>query len=382
MKRIAAIFLALAASASVAAQQSAFDDRLEAVRAEAQAAQEAAAALQRDAAASRNEAERLGLEAQARAEQIAAAEARLSETLIELQSLRSARAQIEERLTAERRPLAFLTAGLATLSRQPPLASIADARSTDELVRLQLLIGASIPAIEQRTAALETDLADLTRLDEAARLAQVELEDRREALAIERERFAEAEARQRASLAAIEAAAFDADRRGIAVREDLAELEDESTRRAKAEAEARALATYPAPPIAARKGGAVDELPPFSYRLPADARVVAGFGSISEDGIRARGLTLATRRGTAVVAPADGRIGYVGPFRGRDGVMVIDHGGGWLSLLTGVRSRLAEGDTVEQGATLGRTIGPLGVELWQEGRPRSPALIAGSSDSL
>lgn len=382
MRPLLAIGLVLSAGASVAAQQSPVDARLETVRAEAEAARAAAAALERDAASTRNEAERLGLEAQARAEQIAAAEARLSETMIELQALRDARADIEARLTAERRPLAFLTAGLATLSRQPPLASVADAQSTGELVRLHLLIDASLPEIERRTAALETDLAELSSLDGAAREARAELEERRTALARERERFAEAEARQRAALTAIEAAAFDADRRGVAVLEELADLGDEATRRAKAQAEARALAAYPAPPVMTRTGGTPAGLPPFAYRLPAQATVIAGLGSISIDGIRSRGLTLSTRRGTRLVAPAAGRIGYAGPLRARDGVVVIDHGDGWLSLITGVSTRLSVGDTVAPGDPLGAALGPVEVELWHEGRPRSPALIAGSSRAL
>ena len=380
MRGLAVMTLVLAAAAS--AQQATPDERLAAIRAEAQAAEDAAAALERDAANTRNEAERLGLEAQARAEQIAAAEARLSETLLELDRLTEAREQIEAKLDAERRPLAFLTAGLATLSRQPPIASIADAKSTDELVRLQLLIGSSIPAIEARTAGLEADLNELAGLDEAARSATAELADRRRALDRERERFAEAEARQRAALTAIEAAAFDASRRGIAVREELAELGDETERRAKATAEARALASYPVPPIDARKGGIVANPPPFAYRLPASATATSGLGSVSEDGIRARGLTLATRRGNGIVAPASGRIGFAGPLRGRDGVVVIDHGDGWLSLLTGVSTTLNVGDRIEAGQRLGTALGPIGVELWDNGRPRSPALIAGSSAAL
>lgn len=382
MRRLAALALALCATASVAAQQAPIDERLATVRAEAEAARKAAEALERDARATRNEAERLGLEAQARAEQIAASEASLSETLIELEALKQARTEIEAKLAAERRPLAFLTAGLATLSRQPPLASIADAGSTDELVRLHLLIDASLPAIERRTASLERDLNELASLDAAARDAQSELEERRIALAGERRRYVEAEARQRAALAAIESAAFSANRRGVAVLEELAELGDEATRRQKADAEARALAAYPAPPLAARKGGLAPDRPTFAYRLPAEANVSEGLGSISIDGIRSRGLTLATRRGTTLVAPASGRVGFAGPLRGRDGVVVIDHGDGWLSLLTGVSTRLSVGDRIALGDRIGTALGPVGVELWHDGRPRSPALIAGSSRAL
>ena len=382
MTRALAMLLAMAATASATAQQSPFDARLERVRAEAEASAKAAAALDAEATRARDEATRLSLEIRARAEAIAAAEARLSETSIELESLTAARAQIEQRLASERRPLAHLIAGLATLSRQPPLATLADASSTAELVRLQLLIGASIPAIEQRTAALEADLDDLASLDRQTRASLAELEERRETLASDRERFAEAEARQRAAVTALETAAFSATGRRMAVREELAEIEDEATSRRKALDEAEAMATYPSPPLDARRGATPDTRPDFAYRLPSDAPVTAGLGSVTADGIRARGLTQATTRGMRIVVPADGTVRFASALRERDHVLVIDHGDGWLSLLTGVASNVAVGDPVRRGAPLGRATGPIGVELWVTGRPVSPALIAGSSDAL
>lgn len=383
MIRAGAIVLLLAATASAAAQQTeAPEARLERARAEAAAAEKSAAALDAAAGKARGEAERLALETRARAEALAAAEARLSESAIELEGLANQRQAIETRLAEERRPLAHLIAGLATLSRQPPLASLADASSTTELVRLQMLIDASVPAIERRTAALEGDLAELAALSERTRTSAAELDARRTTLAAERTKFAEAEARQRAAVTAIEAAAFGAARRGTAIREELAEIEDEATRTAKAAAEATALARYPAPPIEARRGRPVDGLPPFAYQLPSTAAVTSGLGSVSADGIRARGLTLAQRRGTALRAPADGVVRYAGALRTRDNVLAIDHGDGWISLLTGVASNLKPGDRVTRGTLIGRARGEVGVELWQDGRPRSPALIAGSSDGL
>jgi septal ring factor EnvC (AmiA/AmiB activator) len=83
-----------------------------------------------------------------------------------------------------------------------------------------------------------------------------------------------------------------------------------------------------------------------------------------------------------VTAPADGVIKFAGPFRDFDGVVIIDHGGGWLSLLVNVASELHPGDRVTLGQEIGRALGPLQVELSQNGRRISPALIAGSSQNL
>jgi len=110
--------------------------------------------------------------------------------------------------------------------------------------------------------------------------------------------------------------------------------------------------------------------------------VIEGVGSVSESGVRSRGLTLRTPRGAQVSTPAAGIVRFSGPFRDFDGVMIIDHGRGWMSLLLNVSSALKAGDRVSVGQPLGRALGPLGVELSQNGRRMSPALIAGSSQSL
>jgi hypothetical protein len=53
-----------------------------------------------------------------------------------------------------------------------------------------------------------------------------------------------------------------------------------------------------------------------------------------------------------------------------------------MTLLLNVASPLKPGDKVRLGDAVGRTLGALGVELSQNGRRFSPALIAGSSASL
>jgi septal ring factor EnvC (AmiA/AmiB activator) len=73
---------------------------------------------------------------------------------------------------------------------------------------------------------------------------------------------------------------------------------------------------------------------------------------------------------------------FAGPFRDYDGVVIIDHGGGWISMIVNVASSLHSGDRVALGQEIGRALGALQVELSQNGRRISPALIAGSSQNL
>jgi murein DD-endopeptidase MepM/ murein hydrolase activator NlpD len=91
---------------------------------------------------------------------------------------------------------------------------------------------------------------------------------------------------------------------------------------------------------------------------------------------------MATSRGAPVVAPGAGIVRFAGPYRSENGIVIIDHGGGWMSLLVNVASELKRGQRVRVGEPLGRALGPIGVELSQNGRRFSPALIAGSSRTL
>jgi hypothetical protein len=63
-------------------------------------------------------------------------------------------------------------------------------------------------------------------------------------------------------------------------------------------------------------------------------------------------------------------------------VIIIDHGGGWKSVLVNAGSRLSKGATIEAGEALGIALGPVEIQLQHDGRTVSPALIAGSSALL
>jgi septal ring factor EnvC (AmiA/AmiB activator) len=110
--------------------------------------------------------------------------------------------------------------------------------------------------------------------------------------------------------------------------------------------------------------------------------VTGGLGEVSDSGIRARGITLGTPRGSAVGVPASGTILFSGPFRDFDGVVIIDHGGGWKTVLVNAGSKLPRGSKVEIGDPLGIALGPVEVQLQHGGQAVSPALIAGSSAML
>jgi murein hydrolase activator len=351
-------------------------------RTEQAAAEAEAAKLEQAASKARGEAERLRAEQAAASQAIEAAEARITAADIQFRLVSATLQARRQRLAREQRPVASLLSGLAVMAQRPPLLALADRGGTDEFVKVRVLLDATLPTIRERTAALSSEVKQGERLEQAAAQARNELAGSRRNLIARRQRFAALEQKALQSALASGSQALSAGDVALAAGENVEALQRSGANSRGVRAIAAALAS--AAPAPARPGPAEGRLPraPFAYDLPASAPVVDGLGSVNESGVRSRGLTLQTRRGVAVTAPAVGIVRFSGPFRDYDGVLILDHGGGWMSLLLNVASTLKPGARVAMGQPLGRALGPIGVELSQNGRRMSPALIAGSSQSL
>lgn len=374
--------LLLAASAAVPPAAIPLDAQLRDARAEQASAEREAARLDRAAAAARGDAATFQARQAAAAQSVEAAEARITAADAQLRLVAATLAERRQRLDAEQRPLASLLAGLATMGGQPPLLAIADHGSVDDLVEVRALLETTMPVIRARTAALSGQLRENDRLLAALRSSRAESIASRTALAAQQQRFAalQSQAIQMADAAA--GRALSAGDVGIVAGETLEQLQGgaAATRSAAAlAAELARLDLAPARPTAPDSGL---QRPPFLYALPGPAAVTEGLGAVSANGVRSRGLTLASARGSPVVAPGAGTVRFSGPFREYDGVLIIDHGNGWMTLLLNIASPLKPGDRVALGQPVGRALGPLGVELSQNGQRVSPALIAGSSEAL
>jgi len=377
----APIVLAAASAPLVPAGESA-DAALARARSEAAAATNKLKALDAAATKAGNDAAKLRAEQAVAAAAIDEAEAKISESDARLRLARSQVALAEQRLADRRAPLAGLLAGLATMGRQPPLLTLADHGSVDEMVRVKALLDATMPLIEQRSAALKGELAERRRLASTANAARAELAKNREELARRVQRFAALENKATERAARLSGEAFGAGDRVLASGETLEEASSKAAAGQSARIAASALTILEFAPARPMRGDSA--LPPtdFAYSLPVLAPLADGLGSVNRAGIVSRGLRFDTPRGASVIVPADGKIAFAAPYRGQDGLVIIDHGKGWTSLLLGVASDKPRGAEVRRGEFLGRALGPIGVELRRDGRPISPAFIAASSVPL
>lgn len=376
------LMLPLAASAPAEQAQVPLQQSLAEARAEEAAANARTAKLEQAAAAAKNDAARFQQQQAAAAEALEAAEARITAADAQYRLAQAQAAAYRQRLAVEQRPAASLLAGLATMARRPPLLALADHGSVDDLVEVSILLDSTLPAIRARTRALSAELVRGRQLEAAALQARGELLQSRRLLADRQQRFAALQRQAIDRSVASGSLALSAGDQAIAAGEQVEQLQSEQSRRMSSAAVAAVLAGQaPAPPSPIAGNGRINAVP-FAYRLPVSAPVVSGLGAVDDSGVRSRGIVFRTARGAPVIAPASGIVRYSGPFRDYDGLVIIDHGHGWLSVLVNVASTLKVGDRVEIGDAIGRALGPVQVQLSSRGQLLSPALIAGSSPSL
>ena len=363
--------------------------------AERDAAEARADRLERAAESARDAAERAARDAAAVAARIQEAEAGIAAAEARLAIVRRQSAALREELGREQQPLVDLTAALQQFSRRPVALAVLRPGSVKDVVYLRAMLDGAVPRVREQTAGLRGTLAESRRLRDRALAAVEALRAEEGRLRQRREELASLEASQRlASRRASGGASREAER-ALALAEEARDLDGLVAELDRAAALRRRLAALPGPllrparpedtrPVADLAPGPALETaaaPPSPYLLPVTGRTSAGFGSTLESGMASRGVSLIPRAGAQVVAPAEGRVAFAGPYRGYGRIVIIEHPGDWISLVTGLaRTDVAVGEELVAGAPLGvaRAADPeVTLELRHGGKSVNPLRFVG-----
>ncbi|MGY9055202.1 MAG: murein hydrolase activator EnvC family protein [Alphaproteobacteria bacterium] len=312
----------------------------------------------------------------------------IAEIANSLTALEGQRAERQQELNARRRQVGSVLSALVRLTALPPEAALFGPGASHDRLRSAFLVRGMVPKLQARASLLTADIAAIRKAEgkiaaESQRLAaaKVDLEDRYQALAkvVERKDVA-----LKAAAKSVDQTAALAQRyakSAASLREFLGRVEAERVTRAtvvaaerlrRAKASATRGIAVPAPvgpPIRlagldGREGGLI---------APVTGTVIYRFGE--GEGRFTEGVTLGATPDTPVLSPADGRVVYAGPFRDYGILLILEHGGGFHSVLTGLgRSEMVAGQWVLAGEPLGRVAdhGSLYVEIRRSGRPVNP----------
>ncbi len=120
-------------------------------------------------------------------------------------------------------------------------------------------------------------------------------------------------------------------------------------------------------------------------RLPIKGEITGRYGTARGEGGQWKGVFIRAASGQSVKAIASGRVVFAEWLRGFGNMLIVDHGGGYMSIYAANESLLKQvGDTIKAGdsiATSGNSGGMadsgLYFELRQNGRPIDPQAWAG-----
>ncbi len=291
------------------------------------------------------------------------------------------------------------------------LQSLSDARAAVEAARQRTdEARAALLGEKSRLDQLLVESAEDQRKAAQQRQREIDLAEKLKGEARDREELIAALVKERREREAAEAKQREEEKRAREAEERRRAAEAKALAEAKAREAAKvraqsAPAATPAPeaapPPPVQTASAPVNPPPGASERPRDIRnsapqrgamlnpvagkIVRQFGQTDDAGTSSKGLVFNANAGARVVAPYDGQIVYAGPFRGFGRILIIEHSGGYHTMLSGLgRIDCAVGQWVVAGeplAIMGDQGGAgLYVELRRDGQPVNPVpwLAAGN----
>jgi septal ring factor EnvC (AmiA/AmiB activator) len=302
-------------------------------------------------------------------EKIAAAEERLDQ-------LHANEDGVRRSLYQRRDVMAEVLMALQRMGRTPPPALLSRPEDALAAIRGSILAGAVLPDIRVEAEALAADLAELTHLTarieserDSLRIAYLELGEEQTRINLLVKAKQAQHDQTEAALRAEQEKAAELASQAQSLQSLIQRLESEVATAAKAAEEAKraAAATQRADRNeAARRLADSSRIAPavrFAdakglLTWPVTGKEILGFGEADGLGGESQGLSIATRAGASVLAPADGWVVYAGPFRSYGQVMILNTGDGYHIVLAGM-ARIDAG--LGQFVLTGEPIGAMGA---------------------
>ena len=299
-------------------------------------------------------------------------------------SLRKEDIVLRSDLAEKQEILSELLAGLQRLEENPPPALVVEPNDVLAALRGAMMFGTLVPELRTEAEVLARKLTRLERIRQDVekekavlgasvinlKTAQLDLDQliaQKKQLVFEGAGKLDSEQRRAAELA----------EKAKSLKQLIADL-------AAAREKQEALKTKAARVLGAEKARQEQALlkPSLAFsnakghlEYPVQGHILKRFGEDDGLGSELRGLAVATRPQAQIIAPADGRIEFAGPFRSYGQLLILNVGEGYLVLMAGMREISAGmGQSVRAGEPVGiMGKGPSSVTLLgdqiQEARP-------------
>lgn len=349
--RLSLLILAVAGLTATLSAQSSEVDALLSAKARAADAQRRSELLRQEASSAEGAADRLLAQRAALAAEIDAANAQIAAARARVSIIARKQKRQAAALGAASKPLIRLNALLQKMTQQPVAVMLTQPGDRRDYIHLRAAMAAIQPAIQRRTVALRRQISAQRELRAQELVAIRSLDIARKDLGKRRTALATLENQSRDKATILGADAALEYERAIGQGERARDLVEQIDANRDSAQNAAALAELDAP----TPKGQGEVRDSAAYILPAQGRIVSGFGELNPTGYRERGIRLAVATAARIVAPAGGKVTFAGRYRSFGNIMIIDHGGGWTTLVTNIEELgVAAGAIVAQGALIGR----------------------------
>jgi septal ring factor EnvC (AmiA/AmiB activator) len=274
-------------------------------------------------------------------------EANIAATEARLKTLDDNELNIHKSLDGRRALIGEVLAALQRIGHRPPPALIASPEDALQSVRTAMVLGAVLPEMRHEVEALASDLTELLSVRKTIAAERDQLNAEVAALGSERTRMtALVEERQKQlaerekALEAERANASNLARQVDNLKDLIARLEQSLDPAIRDSREAARSDSRPALSAFRDPGRLTPAIAFVSLRgqvpIPVNGVKLKEFGAPDGLGGLEKGLSIATRAGAQVTAPADGWVVFAGPFRSYGQLLIINVGNGYHVLLAGM----------------------------------------------
>ena len=323
------------------------DQELRAARAAQRKSVETEAALKREIEQFGADRRKLNQDLIDTAARLRGVEGKISGTEARLKPLDANEATIRKSLDGRRALIGEVLAALQRIGHRPPPALIASPEDALQSVRTAMLLGAVLPEMRHEVEALASDLGELLNVRKKIAAERDQLNSEVASLGAEQARMTaligerqKQQAEREQALAAERTRASDLARQVDNLKDLIGKLEQGLDPAIRESREAARSDSRPALSAFRDPGRLTPAIAFVSLRgqvpSPVNGVKLKEFGAPDGHGGLEKGLSIATRAGAQVTAPADGWVVYAGAFRSYGQLLILNVGGGYHVLLAGM----------------------------------------------
>ena len=291
----------------------------------------------------------------------------------EIQQVEQKKEYLRARLSEDKNLSSTLVHAVYQTHQMPPYSYYFSQEEKSVVVNRLIALKSGIPALRQRMQGWEEEIYSLNELEKELQGLRSKYQSKNAEL-MSQNKSLERLVEKRKSLFKKTSAQYQQQVQKVVKLQKEAKSVEELVRKLKPEPKPATLKKVSAVASAA----SVTQLSNGKF-MPVVGRIKYKYGQKDEIGGKNNGLIFATQPNATAVSPMEGNVVFAGPFQNFKQLLIIEHNGGYHSLIggldniqVGVGAKLKAGEPVGRIVHENETNGRLYFELRKDGKPINP----------